>query len=96
VRVDVGKRNRLTGLVIQLKTSCTDHKRRAIWPAFRAPIRDAQDAHGNVSDSYNIVGRNAVTGARFRERAGFSARISRRTVKGSATVTQTLVGKGVV
>jgi hypothetical protein len=96
VRVDVGKRDRLTGLVIQLKTSCTDHKRRAIWPAFQAPFRDAQDAPGNVSDSYNIVGRNAVTGARFRQRASFSARISRRTVKGSATATQTLIGKGVV
>lgn len=95
VRVDVGKRDRLTGLVIELKTSCTDHTQRAIWPGFHAPFRAAQDAHGNVSDSYNIVGHNAVTGARFRQRASFSARISRRTVKGSATVTQTLIGKGV-
>ena len=82
--------------MIQLKTACTDHKRRAIWPAFQAPFRDAQDAHGNASDSYNIVGRNAVTGARFRQHASVSARISRRTVNGSAAVTQTIIGKGVV
>ena len=96
VRVAIGKRDRLQGLVIELKTSCTDHTRRAIWPAFQAPFRHAQGTQGNVSDSYDLIGRDAVTGQRFRQRASFSARISHGTVKGSATVKQTFIGRGLV
>ena len=82
--------------MIELKTSCTDHTRRAIWPAFQAPFRHAQGTQGNVSDSYDLIGRDAVTGQRFRQRASFSARISHGTVKGSAMVKQTLIGRGLV
>jgi hypothetical protein len=43
-----------------------------------------------------IVGRDAATGVRFRQRASFSARLTHGTLRGSATVTQTLIATGVV
>lgn len=96
VRIKSTKRNQLTGLVIQLWTRCTDHKRRVIWPGFQAPFARPQDAAGTVGDSYDITGRDAATAGRFRQRASFSARLEHKTLAGSASVTQMFLSSGVV
>ena len=96
VTVYVAKSNLITQLIIQLQTRCTDHKRRDIWPGFRAPFRHPQDADGRLSDSYDIVGRDAATGVRFRQRASFTARVKDNTLTGSAMVAQTLIATGVI
>jgi len=96
VRVAVTRHDEVTGLVIQLRTRCTDHKSRAIWPGFQAPFAHPQDAAGTVADSYDIVGRDAVSGVRFRQRASFKAVVKGTTLTGSASVTQTLLASGAV
>jgi len=96
VRVDLAKHHRLRGLIVQLWTRCSDHGRRDVWPGFEASFKHPQDASGRVSDSYDIIGRDAATGARFHQRASFRARITRTRVTGSAEVTQTLIANGVV
>ena len=95
VRATIGKHDHLAGLVIEL-THCTDQRHRKIWPGFVAPFAHPQDASGNVGDSYDITGRDAATGLRFRQRASFKARLIGNTFKGWAAVTQTLIGNGVV
>jgi hypothetical protein len=96
VRLTLLAHQRVVGLIIQLRTHCTDHISRDIWPGFQAPFRHPQDAGGNLGDAYDIVGRDVTTGVRFRQRASFAARVSRRTVTGTATVTQTFIAAGVV
>jgi hypothetical protein len=34
VRVFLGSHQRITGLILQLRTRCTDHKHRDIWPGY--------------------------------------------------------------
>jgi hypothetical protein len=75
-------------LIIELRTGCTDHKRREIWPGFLAPFQ-RPGGGGRLSDSYDIVGRDIGTGVRFRQRASFAAHFTGDTLKGSARVTQT-------
>lgn len=70
VRVYVMKPHTVTGLTIELRTRCTDHKRPDITPGFVAPFRHRQDASGRLSDSYDIVGRDVGTGVRFRRTTG--------------------------
>jgi hypothetical protein len=48
-----------------------------------------------MSDSYDISGRYAGTGARFRQRAAFTARVAHNTLTGSAIVRQTFITTGV-
>jgi hypothetical protein len=96
VRVSLTGHHVVTGLIIQLRTQCTDHKRRDIWPGFEAPFRHPQDADGGLSDSYNILGRDAATGVQFRQRASFTARVADNTLTGSAIVRQTLIPTEVV
>jgi hypothetical protein len=82
-------------LIIELRTRCSDHRRRDIWPAFQAPFRRPQDAEGRLGDAYDILGRDAATGVRFRQRATFTARLTHHTLTGSAIVRQTLIPTGV-
>ena len=96
VRVYVMKPHAVTGLTIELRTRCTDHKRRDITPGFVAPFRHRQDASGRLGDSYDIVGRDVGTGLRFRQRASFTAQLTGDTLRGSARVTQTFLATGVV
>jgi hypothetical protein len=83
-------------MIIQLRTRCSDHRHREIWPGFVAPFQHPRDANGRLSDSYDIVGRDVTTGVRFRQRASFSARLAHNNLAGSARVTQTLIPSGVV
>lgn len=96
VWVYVAKPDRVTGLIIALRTRCTDHKRREIAPGFQAPFQHPQSARGWLSDSYDIVGRDAATGVRFRQRASFTAQLTGNTLTGSARVTQTFLATGVI
>jgi hypothetical protein len=91
VRVFLGNRQRITGLIIELRTRCTDHTHRNIWPGFVAPFQHHQDATGQLGDSYDIVGRDAATGVRFMQRASFSARRTGKNLSGSASVAQTFI-----
>ena len=96
VRVWVVKPQIVAQLIIELRTRCTDNKRRAIWPGFDAPYAHPQGASGRISDSYDIVGRDIGTGIRFRQRASFTARLTGNTLTGSARVTQTFLATGVI
>jgi hypothetical protein len=95
VRVLLGKHRVVMGVIIELKTRCTDHKRRDIWPGFLAPFEHPQDANGRLNDSYDIVGRDASTGVRYSQHASFGARRTQESLSGSAIVTQTVIRTGV-
>jgi hypothetical protein len=95
VRVEL-VRHQVVQLIIELWTRCTDRERRDIWPGFVAPFQTAEGAGRAISDSYDIVGRDAETGVRFRQQASFRARRSHGTLIGSAKVTQTLIRAGVI
>ncbi len=60
-------------------------------PGFEAPFARRQTEAGDVSDHYNILGRDAATGARFREQARFTAHITPARVTGTAQGTLTLL-----
>lgn len=94
VRVFFAAPGVVSSLIIELRTRCTDHRRRAIWPGFVRPFR--QNAHGRLRDAYDILGGDVGTGPRFRERASFTARLTQTAMTGSAQVTQTLLASGVV
>lgn len=96
VRVWAARHDQLTGVVVELRTRCTDRKSRAIWPGFETPFAHPQDPAGTVADSYDIVGRDALTGVRFRQRASFSAIVTGTMLIGSASVTQEFLASGVV
>jgi len=96
VRVFVGRHNVITGLTIELRTRCTDHTRRDVWPGFEAPFKHPLDAAGALGDSYDIVGRDGTAGVRFRQQASFTARLRGNTLTGSARVKQTLIPAGVI
>lgn len=83
-------------VIIELRTRCTDKKHREIWPGFETPFQHSNGADRTISDSYDIVGRDAATGVRFRQRASFRARHSHGALIGSAMVTQTLIKTGVI
>jgi hypothetical protein len=95
VRVYVVRRQ-VRSLIIELRTRCTDKKHREIWPGFVPPFRHLVGADRAISDAYDIVGRDAVTGVRFRQQASFQARRSHGALTGAAMVTQTLIKTGVV
>jgi len=97
LRVSVVKPQLAVGqLIIELRTRCTDHKHRAIWPGFLPPWSHPQGSKSRISDSYDIVGRDIGTGIRFRQRASFTARLAGDTLNGSARVTQTFLATGVI
>ena len=83
-------------IIIELRTRCTDKKHRDIWPGFETPFQHQEGADRAISDSYDIVGRDAATGARFRQQASFRARHSHGALIGSAMVKQTLIKTGVI
>jgi hypothetical protein len=87
---------KLSGLIITLRASCTNHTHLVFTPGFEAPFAHPQTASGSVADSYNILGRDIVTGARFRQRARFTAEITGVTLTGTAQATQTMLATGVV
>jgi hypothetical protein len=89
-------RGRLAVLIIELGTSCTDKRHREIWPGFETPFQHPGGADRTISDSYDIVGRDAATGVRFRQQASFRARRKNGALLGSAMVTQTLTKTGVI
>ena len=91
-----GEATDVAGLIIALRTRCTDHKRREIWPGFVPPFAHPQGASGWLSDSYDIVGGDVGTGVRFRQRASFTAQLTGNTLTGSAKVTQTFLATGVI
>jgi hypothetical protein len=95
VRVHV-VRGQVMELIVQLRTRCTDQKHREVPPGFVTPFQHPQGAGRPISDSYDLVGRDAATGVRFRQQAGFSARRSHGVLIGSALVTQTLIKTGVI
>jgi hypothetical protein len=95
VRVYVVKR-RVLSLIIELRTRCTDKKHREIWPGFVPPFDTQRDGDRTIADSYDIVGRDAATGVRFRQQASFHARRSRGALVGSAKVTQRFIKTGVI
>jgi hypothetical protein len=95
-RVFFAKPGVVISLIIELRTRCTDHKRRAIWPGFAAPFQHPRSADGRLGDSYDILGRDVAGGVRFRQRASLRARLTENAVTGSARVTQTLLATGVV
>ena len=95
VWVYVAKPDRVTGLIIALRTRCTDHKRREIAPGFQAPFQHPR-APRMAQRLYDIVGRDAATGVRFRQRASFTAQLTGNTLTGSARVTQTFLATGVI
>lgn len=96
VRVWVVKPRIVAQLIIELRTRCTDHRRREIWPGFVPPFAHPQGASGRLSDSYDIVGGDVGTVVRFRQRASFTAQLTGNTLTGSAKVTQTFPATGVV
>lgn len=96
VRVFFARPGVVISLIIELRTRCTDHRRRAIWPGFAAPFQHPRSADGRFADSYDILGRDVAGGGRFRQRASLRARLTQNTVTGSARVTQTLLATGVV
>ena len=87
---------RVVELIIELRTRCSDKKHRDIWPGFEAPFQRSKGAGRAFSDSYDIVGRDAATGVRFRQQASFRARRNHGALIGSAMVTQTLIKTGVI
>ena len=96
VRVGISKRGKLQWLIIELTGRCSNHKNLTFTPGFQAPFDNPQDPSGRVSDSYSIIGRDAATGVRFRQRAKFSARLTGNRMSGTAQATQTLLADGVV
>ncbi len=90
-RLSISKRGQLQGLIVTLSASCSDKRRRRFTPGFAAPFARPQTKSGYVSDHYNILGHDAATGARFRERASFSAHITPTRVTGTAQGTLTLL-----
>jgi hypothetical protein len=95
VRIWVVKPRIVAQLIIELRTRCTDHRRRAIWPGFLGPFQ-GPGAGGRLSDSYDIVGRDIGTRVSFRQRASFTAQLTGNTLIGSAGVTQTFLATGVI
>ena len=95
VRVYIVSRH-VVELIIELRTRCTDKKHREIWPGFESPFQHPNGPDRTISDSYDIVGRDAATGVRFRQQASFRARRSHGALIGSAMVTQTLIKTGVI
>lgn len=95
VRVYVPNRQ-VEELVIELRTRCSDKRHRDIWPGFVRPFQHSNGVERTISDSYDIVGRDAATGVRFRQQASFRARRSHAALIGSAMVTQTLIKTGVI
>ena len=87
---------KLTGLIIALWATCTNHTHLVFTPGFGAPFAHPQSASGNVADSYNILGRDVATGVRFRQQARFKATIASAQLTGTAQATQTLLATGVV
>jgi hypothetical protein len=95
VRVYVVRRQVLS-LVIELRTRCTDKRHREIWPGFVPPFDTQTRGDRTIADSYDIVGRDAATGVRFRQHASFRARRSHGALVGSAKVTQTFIKTSVI
>jgi hypothetical protein len=95
-RVSVSKRGQLQGVIVTLSAPCSDKRRRSFTPGFEAPFARPQTKSGDVSDHYNILGRDAATGARFRERASFAAHVTRTRVTGTARASLTLLPSQVV
>ncbi len=96
VRVGIAKGEKLEWLIIELEARCSDKRRRTFWPGFNAPFEHPQSRSGAVGDAYNLVGRDVVTGVRFRQHAKFSARIKNGRISGTAQGTQSLLATGVV
>ncbi len=90
-KASVSKRGRLQGLIVTLSATCSDKRRRRFTPGFQSPFAHPQTASGEVSDHYNILGRDAATGARFREQAHFAAHVTRVQVTGTAQATLTIL-----
>jgi hypothetical protein len=95
-RVSISKHGQLQGLIVTLSAPCSDKRRRRFTPGFQAPFAHRQTKSGDVSDHYNILGRDAATGARFREQARFAARITPAQATGTAQATLTLLPSHVV
>jgi hypothetical protein len=95
-RVSISKHGQLQGLIVTLSAPCSDKRRRRFTPGFQAPFAHRQTKSGDVSDHYNILGRDAATGARFREQARFSAHITTAQASGTAQGTLTLLPSHVV
>lgn len=95
VRVYLPNRQ-VVALIVELRTRCSDNRHRDIWPGFARPFQHTNGDARTISDSYDIVGRDAVTGVRFRQQASFRARRSHGALTGSAMVTQTLIKTGVI
>lgn len=87
---------KLTGLIITLRATCTNHTHLEFTPGFEAPFAHPQSASGRVADSYNILGRDVATDARFRQQARFTATIRGTQLTATAQATQTLLATGVV
>jgi hypothetical protein len=96
VRVGVSRAGRLEWLIIELSAQCSDKRRGTFWPGFQAPFEHPQNRAGAVADAYNVVGKNAATGVRFRQQARFSARLKNDRISGTAQGTQTLLATGVI
>jgi hypothetical protein len=96
VKVDLSGHAQLHGLIVTLSAPCSDGRRRSFTPGFQAPFADRQTKAGEVSDHYNILGRDAATGVRFRERASFAAHLTATRVTGTAQGTLTLLATHVV
>jgi hypothetical protein len=96
VKVYFAKHRQLYGLIVTLSAPCSDKKRRTFTPGFIAPFAHRQTKAGDVSDHYNILGRYATTGVRFRQRAGFSADVTRTRVTGTARGTLILLPSHIV
>jgi hypothetical protein len=87
---------KLVGLIITLSATCSNGTRLDFTPGFEAPFAHPQTASGKSRDSYNILGKNYATGAGFRQRAQFTAALSRGELTGNAQATQTQLASGVV
>jgi hypothetical protein len=96
VRVEVSRAGKLRSLIIDLSARCSDGKRRTFTLGFQSPFKHPQSRSGVVSDAYDIVGQDAATGVRFRQRAKFSAQVTHRWISGNAQGTETLLATGVV
>jgi hypothetical protein len=96
VRAFFAKPGVVISVIIELRTRCTDHRRRIVTPGFAAPFAHPPNADGRFADTYDILGRDVAGGVRFRQRASLKARLTKNTLTGSARVTQTLLTTGVV